>query len=39
MKKTEHHQTAAEDRIPISEKTAFGFGSMSQILGGHSIGI
>ncbi len=37
MKKTEHHKTAAEDRIPISEKTAFGFGSMAQILGGHSI--
>jgi|TARA_B110000467_G_C18335302_1_gene497051 GPH family glycoside/pentoside/hexuronide:cation symporter len=38
MNKAEHHQTAAEDRIPISEKAAFGFGSMSQILGGHSIG-
>ncbi len=38
MKQTEHRQTAAEDRIPISQKAAFGFGSMSQILGGHSIG-
>lgn len=38
MKEAQHHQTAAEDRIPISRKAAFGFGSMSQILGGHSIG-
>jgi len=36
--KNMHHQTAAEDRVPLLQKTGFGFGAMAQCLGSYSIG-
>lgn len=37
MARTQHHQTATEDRVPVKQKIGFGFGAISQVLGSHSI--
>lgn len=37
MKDKIHHRTAPEDRVPLFQKIGFGFGSIAQVLGSHSI--